>query len=125
MSTLTKTETAPAAQTARRVEFVAPRVNLHQNGDDYVLEAEMPGVDRSGVEVTVEDGKLTLIGRRKVDEQVGKPIYRERTQADYRRVFDLDPSIDAEKISAKVEQGLLTVRLHKAEAAKPRKITVS
>jgi HSP20 family protein len=125
MSTLTKTEAAPVAQTARRVEFVAPRVNLHQNGDDYVLEAEMPGVDRSGVEVTVEDGKLTLIGRRKVDEQAGQPIYRERSQADYRRVFDLDPSIDAEKISAKVEQGLLTVRLHKAEAAKPRKITIS
>jgi len=127
-TTLSNTETAPtpAPQTAaRRVEFVAPRVNLHQQGDAYILEAEMPGVDRSGVEVTVDDGKLTLIGRRKVDEQASQPLYRERARADYRRVFDLDPSIDTSSITAKVEQGLLTVRLQKAESAKPRKITVS
>lgn len=85
----------------------------------------MPGVDKQGVEVTVDDGKLTLIGHRKAWESPGRPVYTERREASFRRVFDLDPSIDAEKISAQIEQGLLTVQLHKAESAKPRKIQVS
>lgn len=119
MSNLVKHE-APAA---RRVEFVAPRVNIHQDADGYTLEVEMPGVARSGVEVSFEDGKLVLAGHPSAAEP-GRPVYRERPGASFRRVFDLDPSIDAGKISAKMEQGLLTVRLPKAEAAKPRKISV-
>ncbi|HEY2084032.1 MAG TPA: Hsp20/alpha crystallin family protein, partial [Verrucomicrobiae bacterium] len=49
----------------------------------------------------------------------------ERNTADYRRVFELDPAIDTAKVSAKIEQGILTVTLPKSERAKPRKITVS
>jgi HSP20 family protein len=122
MNTLTTKETQAAPT---RVEFVVPRVNIHQDAEGYILEVEMPGVAKSGVEVTFEDGKLTLIGHRAEGEHSGQVVYRERAATGYRRVFDLDPSIDSEKISAVIEQGLLTVRLHKAEAAKPRKITVA
>lgn len=85
----------------------------------------MPGVAKEGVEVSVEDGKLTLVGHRAAGEAPGRVVYTETEGASYRRVFDLDPSIDPEKIAATIEQGLLSVRLHKAEAAKPRKIQVS
>jgi HSP20 family protein len=122
MSTLTQQERSPEV---RRVEFVTPRANLHHDGDSYTLEIEMPGVGKEGVEVTVDDGKLTLTGHRTDGETPGRAVYSERGQASYRRVFDLDPSIDAAKITAGIEQGLLTVRLVKAEAAKPRKIKVS
>jgi HSP20 family protein len=54
----------------------------------------------------------------------GNPLFRERALADYRRVFELDPAIDTARITAKMEQGVLTTTLPKSEAVKPRKITV-
>ncbi len=114
----------PAAPAGRRIEYVTPRVNLHQDADGYTLDVEMPGVGRDGVEVTLEDGRLTIIGRRPSPAEAGRAVYRERNAGDFRRVFDLDPGIDAGKISARIDQGLLTVRLQKAEAVKPRKIAV-
>jgi len=123
MSQLTKTEAAAPAR-AERQEYVTPAVNIHQDAEGYTLEVEMPGVPKSGVEVTFEDGKLTLTGHRgRRDEEAF--AYRESTDADYRRVFDLDPTVDSSRIDARIDQGLLTVRLPKAEAAKPRRITVS
>ncbi len=118
------TTSEKSTEVAQRVEFIAPRTNLHQDAGDYVLEVEMPGVTKEGIEVTVEDGKLTLIGHRAAAASGAKVIYSERPYAEYRRVFDLDPSIDPEKITASVEQGLLTLRLQKAETAKPRKIAI-
>lgn len=113
------------AEAGQRIEYFTPVVNLHQDADGFTLEVEMPGVGKQGVEVTVEDGKLILGGHRTIAaNDFGRPVYRERKMGDYRRVFDLDPSIDATRISARVEQGLLTVHLPKTEAVKPRKITV-
>ncbi len=125
MSQITKTEpTAPVARVGRDRDYLVPPVNIHQDADGYTLEVEMPGVAKSGVEVTFEEGKLTLVGRR--SQNGDSPfVYRESSDADYRRVFDLDPTIDASRIEAGIEQGLLTVHLPKAETAKPRRITVS
>jgi HSP20 family protein len=120
MTTLTPTK----GEAARRVEYFTPVVNLHQDADGFTLEAEMPGVNKQGVEVTVEDGKLILGGHPVEASDPGRPVHRERKAGDYRRIFDLDPSIDASRISARIEQGLLTVHLPKTEAVKPRKITV-
>ena len=122
MSTLTKTNSGEMTQ---RVEYFAPPVDLHQDADGYTLEVEMPGVNRQGVEITVEDGKLVLGGHRSAPSEFGRAVYRERKSGDYRRVFDLDPSIDATKISARMEQGLLKVHLPRVEAVKPHKITVA
>jgi HSP20 family protein len=120
MTTLAPTK----AEGGQRVEYFAPPVNLHQDADGFTLEVEMPGVGKQGVEVTVEDGKLILSGHRAAAGDFGRPVHRERKNGEYRRVFDLDPSIDASKISARIEQGLLTIHLPKTEAVKPRKITV-
>lgn len=109
---------------ADRLEYVIPAVNLHHDADGFTLEAEMPGVRKDGVEITYDDGKLTLIGHRAVPAQAGSPVYAESTGHGYRRVFDLDLSVDADKITATIDQGLLTVCLPKAEASKPRKITL-
>lgn len=120
MTTLAPTK----GESGQRVEYFAPAVNLHQDGNGFTLEVEMPGVGKQGVEVTVEDGKLILSGHRAAGADFGRPVHRERNPGEYRRVFDLDPSIDAARISARIEQGLLTVHLPKTEAVKPRKITV-
>jgi HSP20 family protein len=123
MSEIAKTEPQPVTR-AQREEYILPAVNIHQDAEGYTLEVEMPGVPKSGVEVTFEDGKLALVGRR--ERGAGESCtYRESSDADYRRVFDLDPTIDTARIEATIEQGLLTVRLPRAEAAKPRRITVA
>jgi HSP20 family protein len=119
------TNTDRRVEAGKRIDYSAPLVNLHQDADGYTLDVEMPGVGKDGVEITVEDGKLTLVGQRVTADLPGCAVYRERNAEAYRRVFDLDPSIDAGKITARIEQGLLVVHLPKAEAAKPRKVTVS
>jgi HSP20 family protein len=98
---------------------------LHHDTNGYTLEVELPGVSKEGVEITVDDGQLTIIGHRNAVPAQAGVIHNERQAADFRRVFDLDPNIDTNNISAGIEQGLLTLTLHKAETAKPRKITVS
>ena len=110
---------------ATRTEFTTPRVSVRQDADGYTLEAEVPGVGKSGVEITVENGRLTLVGRRSDVQDTKRPVYRERSVQDYRRVFELDPSIDSSRVTASVDDGVLTIRLPKAEAVKPRTITVS
>jgi HSP20 family protein len=105
--------------------YLTPRVNIHEVKDGYVLYAEMPGVTKEGIEVLLEDDELTILGHRKVEELPGEPLYRESTQRDYRRVFALDPVIDTGRIVARIDQGLLTLELPKAEKVKPRKIQVS
>jgi len=69
--------------------------------------------------------ELTIIGRRSLRKVEGALLHHESRPEDFRRTFELDPSIDADKISAKVEQGLVTLTLPKAEHIKPRKIAVS
>lgn len=105
--------------------YLTPRVNIHEVKDGYVLHAEMPGVTKEGIEVLLEDDELTLIGHRKAEEVPGAALYRESTARDYRRVFALDPVIDTGRIVARIDQGLLTLELPKAEKVKPRKIPVS
>jgi HSP20 family protein len=107
-----------------RREFVAPEVNIFEANDGYVLEAEMPGVNKDGLEITLEGTELTLVGHRSTEPLTGEALFRESQNVDYRRVFELDPAVDTSKIGAKIEQGVLTLTLPKSEAVKPRKIKV-
>ena len=106
-------------------QFVAPMATVFENGDGYTLQVEMPGVNKEGLEMWIEHNELTIIGRRSLPTVQGNLIHREMRRDNFRRAFELDPSIDAAKISAKIEHGVVTLTLPKAEQVKPRKITVS
>lgn len=108
----------------RQVEYVAPEVNIFENKDGYMLEAEMPGVNKDGLEVMLEGNELTIVGHRQSMQPSGQALFCECAKADYRRTFSLDPAIDTGRISAKMEQGILTLTLPKSERVKPRKIKV-
>src|ERR1041385_780966 len=123
MNTLTR-ETREADR-SQAEQFITPPASVTEVGDGYMLEIEMPGVKKDGLEIAVENNELTIIGRRSVPAAEGTLVHRESRPENFRRMFELDPSIDAEKISAKIDQGLVTVTLPKAEHVKPRKITVS
>jgi HSP20 family protein len=106
-------------------QFIIPPASVTEIGDGYMLEIEMPGVKKDGLEILVENNELTVTGRRSLPAVEGTLIHRESRPENFQRVFEIDPSIDANKISAKIDQGLVTLTLRKAEHVKPRKITVS
>jgi HSP20 family protein len=128
-ATLSKTEpqrpTNGNAAGGNRVSYLTPLANIVESSDGYLLQAEMPGVTKEGLEITVENGELVIFGRRHATETRGREVYRESRGLDYRRVFELDPSIDTSKIVAKIEQGVLQLTLPKAESVKPRTIQVT
>src|SRR5437870_2960328 len=109
----------------QREQFVVPAASVVEDGDAYLLKVEMPGVNKEGLEISMENNELTIFGRRSLPEIEGTLIHRESRPENFRRTFELDPSIDTSKISARIEQGILTLTLPKAEQVKPRKITVS
>jgi len=115
----------PKAQGTQRVQYVLPPVNIREEKEAYVLEADMPGVNKDAVEITIEGSELTLVGRRTQPSISGEVLLREQRLADYRRVFEIDPAINTAGISANIQQGLLTLTLPKSEQVKPRKITVN
>jgi len=111
------------AETQER--FLSPEVDIYEGHDEYVLKAEMPGVNKEGLELSLEGSVLTITGRRNSDVPKGTLLHGESQPYGFRRVFELDPAIDTEKIRAKIEQGVLVLNLPKAERVKPRKIMVT
>ena len=105
--------------------LVAPKVNIHETDDEFVLKAVMPGVKKEDVEVSLAEGELTLYGRVTpviVDEAAS--ILQEIGNKNYYRVFTVNDRLDVDKIKARLEDGILTVILPKHERAKPREIPV-
>ena len=126
-ATLNNPQSKPAAtgNGSNRVSYLTPLANILETKDGYVLEAEMPGVNKDGLDITVENGELTIVGRRAAAEPRGREVYRESRTLDYRRTFELDPSIDTAKVTAHLDQGVLTLHLPMADSVKPRKIAVN
>ncbi len=123
MNAITRAENG-SATTAERVRYVTPAVNIYETADGYILEADMPGVGRDGLEIYLENNELTLLGRR-TRPSFETDHYRESSGDDFRRVFELNPEIDTDRITARVENGVLTVNLARREHLKPRRIQVA
>lgn len=93
---------------------------------DLVLKAELPGMTREDIEVTVENSTLVLKGEKKFEKEVKEENYRriERTYGTFHRSFTLPTTVDASKVTAEYKHGVLTVTLPFKEEAKPRSINV-
>ena len=107
---------------------VYPPVNLYENGADFVLMAEVPGVRQEDLDVTIEANRITLRGERKVEYPAveGTSVHRrERESGFFRRAFEFPVPVDAEKAEAVYRDGILRIRLPKAASHRPRKIAVS
>jgi HSP20 family protein len=109
---------------AQREQFIAPAASVIEDGDAYTLQIEMPGVNKEGLEISVENNELVITGHRSLPTIEGTLLHRESRPENYRRSFEIDPSIDIDKVSAKIEQGVVTLHLPKAEHVKPRKVSV-
>ena len=104
-----------------------PAVDIFETeSHDLVLRAELPGMTREDIEVTVENSTLVLKGQKKFDHEVKEEQYRriERAYGTFHRSFTLPNTVDAAKVSADFKNGVLTVKLPFREEAKPRTINV-
>lgn len=135
MSEKTITKTMNEVQTPETVVrentvFVQPRYKAHKLDDveAYEVAVVLPGVNKKGLEVSAEEGELTIIGRRGAwVPESWRPVWGgapEGQPADYRLVLALNVDIDNERISAKLEDGILNLRLPISEASKPKLIAV-
>jgi len=124
MNTLVRENRSSNGDRQATEQFIAPVATVLENTEGYTLEVEMPGVNKENLEMWVENNELTIVGRRSLAVE-GAPLHRESRSENFRRSFELDPSIDASKISAKIVQGVVTLTLPKAEEVKPRKIAVA
>ena len=105
----------------------APAVDIFETEHhDLVIKAEVPGMTREDIEVTVENSTLVLKGTKKFDADVKEENYRriERTYGTFNRSFTLPNTVDANKVSAEYKNGVLTVKLPFREEARPRTINV-
>jgi len=104
----------------------SPTADISETDREYIVRAELPGVARKDVKVTVEDGVLTLSGERQYEkEDKSERFHRvERFQGSFARSFSLPDCADASAISAESKDGTLTVHIPKTESAKPKAIDV-
>jgi len=102
-----------------------PPMNVWEDTDAFHIEAELPGLTQDQMQISVtQRNQVTIQGERTVDESKGRWHRRERGFGRFQRVVKLPAPVDADKVEAKLENGLLQVTLPKAEEAKPRRISV-
>lgn len=111
---------------AERGPTVKPLYEIKETDEAYGLTVFLPGVAKEGLEITAEAGELRVIGQRAWKQPEGwTALYRESSAAPFELVLAHDNALDTERIAAELRDGVLRVSLPKAEALKPRKITVN
>lgn len=105
---------------------VKPLYEIKETDEAFGLTVYLPGVAKEGLEITAEAGELRIVGQRAWKQPTEwTALYRESTAAPFELVLSHDNALDTERIAAELRDGVLRVSLPKAEALKPRKITVS
>lgn len=107
----------------------APAVDISEDEQQYVIQADVPGVDPEDIEITMEGDTLRIQGERKEEKNVGEAEQGNRQRVErlygrFLRTFTLPDTADAENIRARSNQGVLEITIPKVERAKPRQITV-
>ena len=116
------TEAKPIA-TREEERYLRPPVDIYETSDGLVVVADLPCVDKDGIDVRVDNGVLTIEGRANYTP-VHDAYYSEFSVINFFRQFQLDEEIDQERISAELKHGVLTIHLPKAQKAKPKQISV-
>jgi len=120
---------APLSELARASQFLTganPSLDVYEDKDSFVVKAELPGMKKEDIDVSLHDGTLSISGERKSEEKLDNAeVYRaERFFGRFQRAVTLPAAVDAAKIVAQYKDGVLTVTLPKVEEAKPKQIDV-
>jgi HSP20 family protein len=103
-----------------------PPVNVTQDGDQFYVRADVPGIDANELSISAVKNRLSIAGKREIATEHHRVSYhrKERPEGSFNRTLTLPTELDVDRIEARYADGVLTLRLPKAEAAKPRQITV-
>ena len=120
----------PLAELARSSQLLSgwtPALDLSENKDSFVVKAELPGMKREDIEVSLHEGTLSISGERKSEEKhKDAEVYRaERFFGRFQRTVTLPTAVAGDKVKAQYKDGVLTITLPKTEEAKPKQIDVS
>ncbi|RLC22824.1 MAG: Hsp20/alpha crystallin family protein [Deltaproteobacteria bacterium] len=108
------------------IESNSPRTNLYENGDNFEIHAEVPGIGKDNLNVKIQGNYLEITGTRNSDAPEGYTTHKiERGMGAFSRTFTLPADVDSKKVEATLKDGILYLTLPKSEAAKQKKITVS
>lgn len=103
-----------------------PSINVYENDDLVELKVLLPGLDKKDIEAKIEDGILSISGKKKIDyNKDGKVLRQERFFGEFERNVKINTPVDNESINALYEKGVLSITLKKSEEAKPKKIEIS
>jgi HSP20 family molecular chaperone IbpA len=121
-----KREVEKAQEATRPMRAFLPNADIFETEEALTVVLEMPGVDRDNINVSVENGLLTIEGRINFSKYEGlEPVYSEYNIGPFRRTFRISSRIDQDKIRAEMRDGVITLVLPKAEEAKTRRIEVT
>lgn len=102
-----------------------PPINVFRKDDDMVLVAEIPGIDKSKVDIQVKNNQIRIRGKKDIGREDNIGIHRrERSSGEFDRVLTLPAEIDADKVTAEYQNGVLAVFLPRAESDKPRSVSI-
>jgi len=120
-------DTPDATRSGQFLSGWLPAVDLYEDKDNFVVKAELPGMKKEEIDISLHDGFLTLSGERKQEQKhESSEVYRsERFLGRFQRSINLPSKVNADKITATYQDGVLTVVLPKAEEVKPKQIQVS
>jgi HSP20 family protein len=103
-----------------------PLINVFHDGEDFVLVAELPGVNKENLDVQVRGDTLRIQGKKTISYDSDASVHRrERAAGEFDRTLTLPAEVDAAKVTAEYRDGVLTLRLPRAESAKPRNVTIN
>ncbi|CAG8749946.1 11486_t:CDS:2 [Acaulospora morrowiae] len=107
-----------------RINSFVPRMDIYEGEREYILKADLPGVDKSVIRIEVTDNNLRISGEHKSDEE-GTPLLRERIRGNFYRNVNLPSNAKLDDISACHENGVLKVKIGKSDDKKPKSIEIS
>ena len=118
---------AGVSDSDNRLSRLYPSVDLSENKESFVLKAELPGIKKEDVKVTLQNNILTISGEKNQEqEEKGKTFHRiERSYGSFNRTVELPVAVKTDAIKADFKDGILTVELPKVEEAKPKEIAIS
>lgn len=120
-----RTPPAGTLAASEREVYLLPSIDVVEDAQGLTLYADMPGVNKDGLTVEVEGDTLVIEGRAQLSLPGGaKPVYAEQRSISFRRRFTMSVDLERDKIAAKLNNGVLTLTIPKAEAARPRRISV-
>ncbi len=105
----------------------SPSVDIEESDDSYLIKADLPGVKKKDIEVTIDNGVLNISGEKRVEKETGKGTKQHRTErycGSFARYFTLPRAVQADKIEAQFSDGVLSLTIPKTEEAKPKSIEV-